>query len=95
MEGSSWNRAKFLRIGPLDRLAFRQQAFGLPGPAAAMLVGSHCSMPVLAGKFTSMPGSPTVDEDRKNSSYAQSVQSCMGPVCSRLAMISEPTPPEP
>jgi hypothetical protein len=63
LEGSSWKRAKLPSIGPLARLTGSRQQ---EGPAIAF--GSHCSMPVFAGKLTSRPGSPTVEEERKNSS---------------------------
>ncbi len=67
------------------------------GPVAVQPApeGAQPSSPKLAGTSTTMAGSPTAGEVRKNSSYTQSRQSCMGPTPSRLAMTSEPTPPEP
>jgi hypothetical protein len=40
---------------------------------------------VLAGTSTSIAGSPTVHDDRKNSSYLQSTQPPIGPTPMRLA----------
>ncbi len=54
------------RSPPLDRDVDRRTDASRPD--VRMSVGSHCSMPVLAGKLTSMAGSPTVCEARKNSS---------------------------
>ncbi|MNN10528.1 hypothetical protein D3C81_1234520 [compost metagenome] len=57
--------------------------------------GPMFSRPTLAGTSTCMPTSPTVLAFRKNSSKAQSRQSCIGPTPRRLATISAPMPPLP
>jgi hypothetical protein len=48
-----------------------------------------------AGTSTTMAGSPTVQESRKNSSYLQSGQPPIGPTPMRLARISAPMPAAP
>ncbi len=48
-----------------------------------------------AGVSTTIEGSPTTQEVRKNSSYLQVGQLPIGPTPRRLATISEAMPPEP
>ena len=49
----------------------------------------------VAGLSTTIAGSPTAHEVRKNSSYLHSAQLAVGPTRKRLARTSEPMPPLP
>ena len=64
-------------------------------PAGGVCPGARFSRPTLAGTSTTMAGSPSAQEVRKNSSYLQSVHSAIGPTPRRLARISAPMPPVP